>query len=62
MSPKTFHNECGTLAKAAGCRMTTTKKPEVKFEARPKKRITDYRAFAKDVIKRYPKVMKHLAK
>lgn len=40
----------------------TEKKPEVKFEARPKKRITDYRAFAKDVIKRYPKVMEHLAK
>ncbi|MDX0356753.1 hypothetical protein GOL49_14690 [Sinorhizobium medicae] len=40
----------------------TPKKPEVKSEARPKKRITDYSAFAKDVIKRYPKVMEYLAK
>ncbi|MQW05373.1 hypothetical protein [Sinorhizobium meliloti] len=40
----------------------TPKKPEVKFEARPKKQPTDYRALAKDVIKRYPKVMEHLAK
>lgn len=40
----------------------TPKKPEVKFEARPKKRITDYRAFAKELIKRYPKVMERLGK
>lgn len=40
----------------------TPKKKEVKFEARPKKRITDYRALAKDVTNRYPKVMEHLAK
>lgn len=40
----------------------TPKKPEIKLEARPKKRITDYRAFANDVIKRYPKVMERLAK
>lgn len=41
---------------------TLPKKSEVKFEARPKKQPTDYRALAKDVIKRYPKVMEHLAK
>ncbi|MDW9362501.1 hypothetical protein GYB70_12920 [Sinorhizobium meliloti] len=40
----------------------TPKKPEVRFEARPKKRITDYRAFAKELMERYPKVMERLAK
>jgi hypothetical protein len=41
---------------------TPRQKPEVKFEARPKKRPTDYAAVAKDLIKRYPQVMAHLAK
>ncbi|WP_322885841.1 hypothetical protein U8C32_26685 (plasmid) [Sinorhizobium medicae] len=40
----------------------TPKKPDVKFEARPKKQPTDYRARTKELMKRYPKVTEYLAK